>query len=204
MYAIFLPMCPNICCNNNPGCNTLTEVPIRSKVRGWRRAHRLVCAPQTVNVKTTVCFHRALSLFFRQGYAFALLCFALLGAWGEGRPPRGVRCPIHSRAMPSLSLSLSLFLSLPAFFMMVRTFDLSVTDACAGVQPSPCSLEDCATPPRPLHETISDRTGKMLMSAHILLSALHNTHSSRRGPSAPGPRIVVYALSGAQWEAGLR
>ena len=27
-----------------------------------------------------------------------LLCFALLGAWGEGRPPtpRAVRCPIHS------------------------------------------------------------------------------------------------------------
>ena len=26
------------------------------------------------------------------------LCFALLGAWGEGRPPtpRAVRCPIHS------------------------------------------------------------------------------------------------------------
>ena len=135
--------------------------------------------------------------------AMPLLCFALLcSGLGVKAGPRAV-CAAPS--IPGLCpLSLSLFLSLPAFFMMVRTFDLSVTDASAGVQPSPCSLEDCATPPRPLHDTISDRTGKMLMSAHILLSALHNTHSSRRGPSAPGPRIVVYALSGAQWEAGLR
>ena len=49
------------------------------------------------------------------------LCFALLGAWGEGRPPtpRGVRCPIHSiesfNGMDEaifLSLALSLSLSL--------------------------------------------------------------------------------------------